>query len=485
MALEASIPLIASTESEVPLAIWPETPPLSGGISIFEGRLKDLGLEKQDSRLERIDFQAVVAALPRPNQAFWTLSALWSGWLWGRDALGPFKSVLRRRRYDWAWHTTALQAAASSLLPLLSERTAFFGLIGELEPGFLSSALLGGALGGFELQGLALRSAGDQAQITWTSHQNRTQPKTANLDSRQLFEVAAGSGIDYLKNCGEPASYLNLQAAALEKILAVGLPSALVSAPPADVYAQTQDILENAFGFRHGFIRFGGNEKSPEAGKWWLREVENVDIPLKDRLEMALVRWLYRHSGCTLGEIDQAMCLAFPGLITPDLEWTEITLRSYGEQPNGPGGGWQLRPGDHPKARRADIEQVRSTLEAIGDRMGYKASGERSLVWQDTYGNARYAFHIFASATFAETLLNNEYPPGHSFLVLPGSRAELALYKLNHDARLRGAFERGWRFLKYRHVRRLSRAESFDPDQFEAQIGLDPLTEQPEQIRLL
>ena len=292
LALEESIPLIASTEDEVPLATWPETPPLSGGISIFEGRLKDLGVEKEGSRLERIDFQAVLAALPRPNQAFWTLSALWAGWLWGRDALGPFKSVLRRRRYDWAWHTTALQAAASILLPLLSETTLFFGLIGELEPGFLASALLGEALGGFELQGLALRTASDQAQLTWKSQGIPSQSKTADLNSKNLIDVAVRSGFDYLNDCGEPSDYLCLQAAALEKIIGLGLPSTGISKPPAEVYAQIQDALENAFGYRYGFVRFGGNEKSLEAGKWWLRKDETVTIPLKDRVEMALVRWL-------------------------------------------------------------------------------------------------------------------------------------------------------------------------------------------------
>ena len=153
----------------VPLAVWPNQPPETGGICLFEGRLKDLA-----ACLPDLPIQAVASALPRPNQAYWTLSALWAGWLWGREAVGPFKSVLRRRRYDWGWHTSALHAALGHLAPLLGEGTPFLGLIGENEPGFLTAALAAADAAGFDLQGLALRPETGQAQIAW--RQRRPRP---------------------------------------------------------------------------------------------------------------------------------------------------------------------------------------------------------------------------------------------------------------------------------------------------------------------
>ena len=64
-----------------------------GGILLYEGRIKGLA-----EVVKNAPIQAVVGAIPRPNQAFWTLSALWAGWLWGREAAEPFKVALRRLR---------------------------------------------------------------------------------------------------------------------------------------------------------------------------------------------------------------------------------------------------------------------------------------------------------------------------------------------------------------------------------------------------
>src|SRR5690606_14960502 len=102
---------------EVALTTWPEPPPARGGICIFEGRIRGLGEAGAGTDSRAPD--AVLSALPRPNQAFWTLSALWAGWLWGAQETAAFKSVLRRRRYDWSWHSTALNAALGHLTPLL------------------------------------------------------------------------------------------------------------------------------------------------------------------------------------------------------------------------------------------------------------------------------------------------------------------------------------------------------------------------------
>ncbi len=179
LALENSIQLWASDMPPVPWSRWPEAPPATGGVSVFEGRLSDLAEQSI-----KIQFEAVIAPLPRPNQAFWTLSALWSGWLWGRDALGHFKSVLRRRRYDWSWHSSALKAGLESLNPLLGKGIPVFGLIGENEPGFLTAALVAGESAGFELSGLALRLDSGQAQIVWTSHLHRADQKQPRADRK-------------------------------------------------------------------------------------------------------------------------------------------------------------------------------------------------------------------------------------------------------------------------------------------------------------
>ncbi|HTX78189.1 MAG TPA: hypothetical protein VMC62_00905, partial [Longilinea sp.] len=79
-ALEEAIDVWAGQPSPVPLVNWPELPPPSGGIALYRGRLRTLF-----PLPETVQPKAIIAALPYPNQAFWTLSAIWAGWLWGKE----------------------------------------------------------------------------------------------------------------------------------------------------------------------------------------------------------------------------------------------------------------------------------------------------------------------------------------------------------------------------------------------------------------
>jgi hypothetical protein len=120
--IELFEPFTTWINSNVPLSTWPEHPPEKGGICVFEGRLSSIA-----ESLPELSINAVISAIPRPNQAYWTLSALWAGWLWGRDAVGSFKSVLHRQRYDWAWHATALSTVFKQLANIVQPSTKIQG----------------------------------------------------------------------------------------------------------------------------------------------------------------------------------------------------------------------------------------------------------------------------------------------------------------------------------------------------------------------
>lgn len=212
MALEAGVKAWASSEPAIPLVLWPEEPPETGGICIFEGPLRELV-----PQLDEIPIKAVIGAIPRPNQAFWTLSALWSGWLWGRTAVGPFKAVLRRRRYDWQWHAEALRSLFGNLALAIPTQTPFFALMAEPEPSSLTAAVLAAQSSGLTLSGLALRGEQEPVQIHWRKSE-KIPPALAlseNFIRRALRE--------YLEGREEPAPYLHLHAAALAALSEKGM----------------------------------------------------------------------------------------------------------------------------------------------------------------------------------------------------------------------------------------------------------------------
>src|SRR5215211_1369271 len=206
MQLERGVGLWTGTASKVVCEAWPQKVPESSGICIYEGRLKNLAHEVK----KEIPIAAVIGSLPRPNQAFWTLSALWAGWLWGREAVEPYKPALRRRRYDWAWNATALNATFTHLFDMLHLSTPFFALLSEPEPSSLTAALAAASAAGLALQSVAVRTEHDPIQLFWTSgEQLKRQPNEANIeDVREAIHI-------HLSERGEPASYLHVHAAGL------------------------------------------------------------------------------------------------------------------------------------------------------------------------------------------------------------------------------------------------------------------------------
>jgi hypothetical protein len=191
LALEQAVNLWSTENSTndtsaIPISIWPESPPESGGICLYEGRFASLA-----DAITRLDIKSVCTVIPRPNQAYWTLSALWTGWLWGRDAVKPFKSVLHRQRYDWGWHTSALASVIKQLTNVLPSSTFVYGILAEVEPGFITSSLVASAISGLNLQGLAIRQEENQVQILWKTN--------SEADSLVLHKSILDLGIELQK----------------------------------------------------------------------------------------------------------------------------------------------------------------------------------------------------------------------------------------------------------------------------------------------
>ena len=301
----------ASGVVNVPLLKYPNQAPVSGGITLYEGKLRDLVTNirqsSTDGSFEQFDLQAAISAIPRPNQAYWSLSTLWAGWLWGSEMTESFKSVLRRRRYDWGWHCTALSAAFGSLSTLLEQDTPFLGMSGENEPGLMTACLVAGAASDFSLEGVAARQEGRQVQILWRKSQPQTD--TPVLFPSQLQEMAAKIGNrslhQYLAERAEPANYSQLQAVMMTEIVKSHDFQTPDEIAASELVSMLQSTLQHTTLQDPGLVHIGGSERSVESGRWYLNlwEPENqgkppVVLPLADRIEMEVVNYLQAHPGC-------------------------------------------------------------------------------------------------------------------------------------------------------------------------------------------
>ena len=481
--LESGLSLWAETGSGVPLEAWPGKIPETGGICIYEGRLKDLAHEVK----KEIPIAAVIGSVPRPNQAFWTLSALWAGWLWGREAVEPFKVALRRRRYDWSWNATALNAAFSHLFELLPLSTPIFGLLPEPEPAFLTSVLTAASAAGFDLNSLAFRTEHDPIQLTW--RRGETLKREVNEPDMAVVRDAIHA---HLTERGEPASYLHIHAAGLISLVEM---HALKKKDSEfdEALRRTQSVIHNALSADKRFVHYSSGE-NVDTGMWGLvsrseqGEMQSRsahDDSLSDRIEVAIVTFLQKNPDSIFLEIEDDLYPNFPGLLTPSKGMIYAVLNSYAERS---GAAWKLRPEDVANARRNELNTITAMLEAVGTRLRYTTrKQDHNYLWisgkAGENGTIVRAFYILASALVGRAMNDTPHPPEKTIIVIPGGRAGLITYKAQRDPSL-AARLKNYRLVKYRLLRTLFEVPVLTRETFEEQIVGDPLEKSKSQMMM-
>ena len=476
--LERGLSLWTETGSPVAIEAWPRKIPESGGVCIYEGRLKELAHEVK----KEIPIAAVIGSLPRPNQAFWTLSALWAGWLWGREAVEPYKVALRRRRYDWAWNATALHAAFSHLFELLPLGTPLFGFVPEPEPPFLTSALTAASAAGFDLKSVALRTEHDPIQILWNRGEHLK--REANEPNVSVVREAIHS---HLIERGEPASYLHVHAAAL---IALAEAHALKNKTQEfdEALRATNALIQSALSDDERFVHYSSGE-SVDTGLWSAdfsplakrgADFSPHSESLADRVEVAIVTFLQKNPNSIYLEIEDDLYPQFTGLLTPSKAMIYAVLDSYAQRD---GASLKLRAEDVALARRNERDTIIPMLELVGKRLGYSTSlADKNHVWEEN-NSVQFAFYVLASALVGRAMDDTPYSPEQTILVIPGGRASLIAYKASRDPALAARLKK-YRLVKYRLLRTMLEVPVLTRETFEEQIASDPLEKSKSQMMM-
>lgn len=437
-AFDAAIADWCTNAAPVPLTHWPDLPPESGGICLYTGRIRALL-----PLPEGVTPAASTAVLPRPNGAFWTLSAVWAGWLWGREAAQPLKVVFERRRYDWHWHAAALFNTFKVVNQNIAPGMRLFAHLPEPAPGFLNAALAASQAAGFALDGIALRGENEPAQIHW--HTARDKPRKTITTTESLLRQGIRA---YLQETGEPAPHLLLYAAALRQLAQEGgYPQ---SVPQIDT--QTMDTVNaaasKAFADRKFLERTGGGA-SEESGLYWLAHPEDAAPPLPERLETYLRDLLAMSGALDFSAIETAVNRVFRGIQTPTLGLLRAVLEALGEPALAPQTGWQLRPSETEPAQTAWSAGTGALLARLADALQVGASGDQPILWHSPAGSPLFAFYILAGGTISAMLLGETaLPRAQCVLVYPEHRAALVQARLQRDPRLLAALGDGWRLLR-------------------------------------
>ncbi len=456
---------------KVPVRKWREGEGLEAGtILTFSGTARDLAPHLADLRPD-----GVIAFLPRPNLAAWTLAAMWAEWLWGRAASAPLAGLLHRRWIDWNWHARALGASAAALAAHLPAETPAATFLGEWEPAFLAAALWSFYQAGFALKGRAIRTDTCTAQLLWSAPGPEHTPLSYGPQSLDgAVDIARLAVRQMISARAEPVPWDLLHAAAWSDVVFRHmLPPEPPQAEESD-FTRCQNVLAETVKKDPEIKSTEKKEENEFGTTWWLPGDESITSPLSDQVEVEVARTLLEEGPIPMEELDRRICSFFPGLLTPELRLLHACLESYGSQGKD-GRAWILRPEDHPSSRSEELQLVRGTLGGLGRKMGFSLEGDQEMYWTDSAGRKTYCFMFTSSAAVGRYLLQPVFDARRSWIVLPGGRATLVGYKLRRNVLLRRAVADGWRFLKFRHIRRLLEDPYLRPENLDERMGLDPL----------
>ena len=484
-------------------------PPVHGGAlpratdvaSLVRGEAQGYALANCSARdLGEIVPPGIIALIfadpPRPDGVFWALSALWAGWLWESPAARILHPFLSRRRFEWDWHWGVLRAALSAAGPLLAAGGHLVTLFSDPDPTLLESVCLAASSAGYALEGwgyspdVGYRLVWRIADCGMRNAERGAPIAVADAESleRELVAVAADTAVSTLRERGEPAAWTILHVNVYTELARRGLLARAAAVPEGGpqpfslVEGTVRRALETA-----PLVKLAEREEM-EGTLWWLAEPRQAAEPLSERVELLVRDLLLERPVWSLDELLDAVYARFSGSLTPDLSLVRACIASYSAQE---GQALRLRSEDEPQHRAAELEAVRDGLAALGQRLGFSVKwrgGGWDVRWLEE-GQEVYLFAVSATAVLSPHLLGRTagrkrkgQPAGeraYRCLVLPGGRAQLAGLRLQRDPRLAQAVTvGGWRFIKFRHLRRLVAEPELDRHALKTVLGLDPIAEQ-------
>ncbi len=474
-AMEEAVESWQILASPIPLSDWDGVMPDKPCILRYQGRIKELAPQIDQA------FPAIVTAVPRPNQAFWTLSALWTGWIWGQNAVTPIRQVLSRQRYDWNWHTNALRSVFDTIFVISDDSIKFWGIIAENEPMLLMASLLAGDTTGFKLVSYSQSTDEQIAQARWeksTVDKRYTQPRPALDAAKRAISI-------YLHEKGEPASYQQIHAAAItllahQKKLAVDT----LLENPNQAASETNSLIETLYTIPNLLTRIGGGGTSLETGIWWLAAGVDPELTLIDHVEEVILQHLVDSITTSSSAVKSCVYQALPGIFTPEDEVLLNCLESYADLVDETQHHWTLRDSELPAARKGDIAAISDILQDMGQRLDYRVSGMNPLIWEEAGQSAPiYQFNILTTAIITPHIQHPSNARNH-ILVLPGSRANLLAYKQQRNPLLQSKLEKQFLIMKYRLVRDLKANPLLSRELFKEQILADPPEYRTSQLAL-
>jgi hypothetical protein len=444
----------------------------------------------------------ILAAPPDWATTFWTLSYLWTAWLWGKERANDLRPLLGRRSGDWTGYLRGVRGAMNALHTTLSPQGWLIFLVSTRHDAQAEALLLASDAAGFQLERMLFcPQAGPRSEASYQMIFGPRQPPSPEpATEKHLREEVLASAEDVINLRGEPLPIHWLRMAGYSRLASKGLLSHLVedrSDPLGWVREQVELALRK--GLETILTQWGDSSDEKAPFLWWLNEPSSTGPPLSDQVERAIRDILGASPSLTRAALDRAIYPLFPGFLTPEPALVHACLTSHGNQVAP--GRWALRDEDHEPLARAERARALANLILTGHSLGFQVwlapalrdethgEGPLSLLLpeEDSPWNphppcpfdvlwhegeeATHGFVVSWEARIAGLMLaNHEGSVARCYLALPGRRASLAQYKVQ---RIPLPPDCCWSFVQWEALEQLTARETLTPDDWSTIEGLD------------
>lgn len=467
-------------------------------------------------RLEPGSVALILTEPPRFDPPAYSLSFLWTGWLFGRDAASRLKATLSIEQRTWDWYGRAMTIALRSLLRPLHPDGHMVLAFSDRSSRRALALLAAAEASGWRLSAHAAQASliPEQNEPSWRlTFQPDNSPSTHMVSSRlpgSLQQHAQEAALALVEARAEPTPAVLVNTACGIRWAETGLLRSLKQHPeaarrPVSFLVEQARLALTPEMAPPGLQALTWTDAVQLTPPFWALEQPPSEPPLADRVEQHVVTLLEPGAQSAI-HVETAIYAAFPGLATPDAELVAACVASYAQADTSM---VHLREEDTPARRARDLGEMLLRLHDLGHRFGFdvwvapkeqeSAAGlvpigrsgpdnpldwaPASLVWQQE-GVPAFAFAVSLHAMVYPWLFT---PPEAlancpRYVILPGGRAELLDFKLRRCPwwRERLAWS-GWDFVKFRHVRELAALPNLSLASFRARISLDPIVTLPEQ----
>jgi hypothetical protein len=423
-------------DSPIPYTIWPEFPDkANGGICLMPFRLKD-----SIPLIKDLPLKAIIGLVPRPSNAFWTLSAIWSGWIYGKSAVQDMLFAFTRKRYDWKWHANALSAGFKWINQSLADTIPRILQIPELSPGFLSAIYAAAHEADWYPESTTFNSDDQNMFSVWKRDLHRRNVPVNFFENIQTIIQEINEPVPYmylhhricLETVLQPFNHLNTEFHGFQNI---------------------QENIERVLINNPTLKRVNEKTKEKKSGYWWLKSVWtfNNRLTYSEVLENETFECFQHQEIVNEQEFFQYAAGFFPGSFSPPRELMQDCLQAYGYATKE--NFWHISEMDQPEKRQEIIRDIVNHLCQLGKELNFDVEKTiEKVLWKRE--NKIYRFHIIKTGICSPYMPLKESENEITAIIFPGSKSKLVHYRLEHDPRYQQAAEHCY-LIKFRHILRL------------------------------